>query len=365
MIGPMNTPKPHVPDPDAIAQPIGDPLGEILHLLKLTGTFYCQSRLTAPWGVAIPGFPGVLSFAVIIGGRCWLTIGEKEPFQVEKGDLVLMTSDAPVSFRSALDAELLTLEQLPIRKVTELYETLDYGGGGAETSIMYGLVRIDHAASGMLTALLPDVLKIDPWEEDAGSWLQGTLQFIAREARELRPGGETVITRLADVVVIEAIRRWLNNSPDADRGWLRAARDAQIGRAIIAIHRAPAADWTVESLASVAGMSRSAFSARFTSLVGTPAMQYLATWRMHLARERLLATTQPIGTIAADLGYQSEPSFNRAFKRVFDEPPGMVRKRQSAEALATPAAAPAPQLAELEAGPVGFKTPETMKQAAK
>jgi transcriptional regulator GlxA family with amidase domain len=210
---------------------------------------------------------------------------------------------------------------------------LPYGGGGAETGIMYGLIRIDHAASGMLMSLLPDVLKIDPWEEDAGSWLQATLQFIAREARELRPGGETVITRLADVVVIEAIRRWMNNAPEANRGWLKAARDPQIGRTIVAIHRAPAANWTVDSLAEVAGMSRSAFSARFTDLVEVPAIQYLATWRMHLARELLVVTVQPISQIAAQVGYQSEPSFNKAFKRVFDLPPGKIRKQHNQSEL--------------------------------
>ncbi|MBU2941767.1 AraC family transcriptional regulator [Shimia thalassica] len=318
--------QPHVPDPSLIAQPIGDPLGEILHLLKLTGTFYCQSRLTAPWGIAIPGFPEVMSFAVVIGGQAWLKVGEDAPFEVRKGDLVLMTNGAPISLYSDPNAKLKALEDLPIRKVTELYETVEFGGGGEACSMMYGLARLDHASSPMLMALLPDVLKIDPWEEDAGSWLQGTLQFIAREARELRPGGETVITRLADVVVIEAIRRWLIRSPDADRGWLKAARDPQIGRAIVAIHRDPAADWSVDALAQVAGMSRSAFSARFTNLVGTPAMQYLAEWRMNLARRSLRETTTPIATIAADLGYQSEPAFNRAFKRVFGIPPGQARK---------------------------------------
>ena len=135
-----------------------------------------------------------------------------------------------------------------------------------------------------------------------------------------------MITRLADIVVIEAIRRWINTSPEADRGWLKAARDHQIGRAIIAIHRTPAHDWTVECLAKIAGMSRSAFSARFTNLVGTPAMQYLTIWRMHLARAKLLETSQSIAAIADDLGYQSEPAFNRAFKRIFNEPPGQVRR---------------------------------------
>lgn len=317
---------PHVPDPALLAQPIGDPLGEILHLLKLTGTFYCQSRMTAPWGIAIPGFPDVMSFVVVIDGRAWLKVGEDAAFEVHKGDLVLMTHGAPVALYSDPGTRLMTLEDLPIRKVTELFETLDFGGGGAESRIMYGLARLDHASSPMLMALLPDVLKIDPWDEEAGSWLQGTLRFIAREARELRPGGETVITRLADVVVIEAIRRWLTRSPDADRGWLKAARDPQVGRAIVAIHRDPAADWSVERLARVAGQSRSAFAARFTGLVGTPAMQYLAEWRMNLAHQALRDTAQPIATIAADLGYQSEPAFNRAFKRVFGTTPGQARR---------------------------------------
>lgn len=114
--------------------------------------------------------------------------------------------------------------------------------------------------------------------------------------------------------------------PDAHRGWLKAARDPQIGRAIVAIHRDPAAGWSVEALAQVAGMSRSAFAARFTSLVGTPAMQYLTEWRMNLARRILRETALPIATIAADLGYQSEPAFNRAFKRVFDTTPGQARR---------------------------------------
>ncbi|MBB95198.1 MAG: AraC family transcriptional regulator [Rhodobacteraceae bacterium] len=318
--------QPHVPDPSRLAQPLGDPLGEILHLLKLTGTFYCQSRLSAPWGITIPGFPDVMSFGVVIAGRAWMRVGDDPAFEIQKGDLVLMTHDAPIHLFSDPGARLMQLEDLPIRKVTELFETVEYGGGGAECSIMYGLARLDHASSPMLMALLPDVLKIDPWEEESGSWMQGTLQFIAREARELRPGGETVITRLADVLVIEAIRRWLNGAPEANRGWLKAARDPQVGRAIVAIHRDPAAEWSVDTLARVAGMSRSAFAARFTGLVGTPAMQYLAEWRMNLARRRLRDTDQPVASIAADVGYQSEPAFNRAFKRVFGSTPGQARR---------------------------------------
>ena len=324
----MNPYESHSPDPSSLARPSSDPLGEILHLLKLTGTFYCQSRLSAPWGIEVPAFEDVMTFAVVTGGRCWLTIGNDDPLLVEQGNLVLLTGATKHSFRSAPDAATRTLDELPVRKITDVYETLDYGGGGETTTLMYGIVRIDHAASGMLMDLLPGVLKIDTWNEESGGWLQGTLQFIAREARALNPGGEAVLTRLADVLVIEAIQRWINTAPDANRGWLEGARDRQIGRAIVAIHRAPADDWTVDGLARVAGMSRSAFSARFTGLIGQPAMQYLTTWRMHLARDRLLQTSQSITTIAADLGYRSEPAFCRAFKRVFRQPPGQVRRQQ-------------------------------------
>ena len=191
---------------------------------------------------------------------------------------------------------------------------------------MYGVVRIDHAAGLFLMSQLPDLLRVDTWSEDAGSWLQATLQFIAQEARDLRPGGETVITRLADVVVIEAVRRWIATAPDANSGWLKAARDPQIGRAITAIHRAPATDWTVTRLAAVAGMSRSSFCARFTDLIGVPAKHYVTLWRMHLARAELQETSKPLAQISSESGYQSEPAFCRTYKRVFGETPGAVRR---------------------------------------
>ena len=319
----------HIPDPSLVAQSFGDPLGEILHLLKLTGTFYCQSELSAPWGFNIPELEGVMAFLVVTDGQCLLEVVGEEPLLVENGNLVLLTCGTKHRLRSDLNATSEDLASLPVRKITDAYETLQYGGGGDLTRAMYGIVRFDHAAGQRLMDLLPNVLKIDKWSEHSSDWLQSTLQFISREARELRPGGETVITRLADVVVIEAIRNWINTAPEANKGWLKGIRDNQIGRAIMAIHRTPAHDWSVETLAKTAGMSRSAFSARFTDLVGQSAIQYLTTWRMQLARTRLLETSQSLSTIADSLGYQSEPAFSRAFKRVFDVSPGRIRQQQS------------------------------------
>ncbi len=194
-------------------------------------------------------------------------------------------------------------------------------------------VRFDHVAAHRLIELLPRVLHVETWDQEGGS-LQNTVRFISREAKEMRPGGETVITRLADILVIQAIRSWIDSVPEADRGWLAALRDEQLGRALTSIHREPEREWTVASLAKEAGMSRSGFSARFTYLVGESAMHYLTQWRMHLARAHLREKSEPLSVLAGRLGYQSEAAFCRAFKRMFGVPPGSVRHNDAPSPLA-------------------------------
>ncbi len=159
-------------------------------------------------------------------------------------------------------------------------------------------------------------------------WIQSTLRAMAAEASELRPGGETVITRLADILVIHVIRSWIAQDPAAQTGWLGALQDKQIGRVISRIHREPERAWSLESLASDAAMSRSAFAARFTELVGEPAMHYVTRWRMHLALTWLQEDNMPVGDLSRRLGYESEAAFNRAFKRHIGLPPGAARRNK-------------------------------------
>jgi len=306
-----------------------DPLGETLHLLRLTGTFYCRSELTAPWGVDLPAFDGCMMFHIVTAGRCWLEVEGEEPRLLQQGSLALVPHGAGHCIRSSPSVDAEPLFDIPVERVSERYEIMRYGGAGELTHLTCGVVRFDHVAGQQLIKLLPRVLQIDTWDSDEGDWLQSTLRFIAREARELRPGGETVITHLADILIIQAIRSWIDSSSDADLGWLAALRDAQVGKALAAIHRAPEKDWSVASLAKEVGMSRSGFSARFTSLVGESAMRYLAQWRMQLARVQLQETTDSLSVLADRLGYQSEAAFSRAFKRIFGVSPGSVRQTAS------------------------------------
>jgi AraC-like DNA-binding protein len=157
--------------------------------------------------------------------------------------------------------------------------------------------------------------------------LQDTLRLMALEVDEMRPGGEAVLTRLADVLVIQAIRTWLETDDAARTGWLGALADRHVGRALALIHRDPARDWTVASLAAELALSRSSFAARFTELVGEPVMAYVTRWRMHVALDRLQSGDTTVAQLAGTLGYRSEAAFSRAFKRVVGTSPGKVRQR--------------------------------------
>lgn len=315
----MSTPDPNIPE-------ISDPLAETLHMLRLTGTLYCRGELTAPWAIAIPRIEGVMIFIVVTSGACWLKLEGHEPRLLQQGSLALIPHSTPHVISSAEGMEGAPLFELPVEKVSERYEIMRHGGGGDLTRTMYGVVCFDDVAAEHLLKFLPQIIMIDAWDDQTGGWLQSTLRFIANEAASLKPGGETVITRLSDVVVIQAIRSWLETASFSDSGWIAALRDPQIGRSLALMHRSPGVDWSVEQLALRAGMSRSAFAARFAELVGQTPLKYLTEWRMRIARNRLIETTQGLAAISSDLGYQSEAAFCRAFKRVFGQSPGSVRR---------------------------------------
>lgn len=306
--------------------PPSDPLGEALHFLRMSGTFYCRSEFTAPWGLALTPFRDCLMFHVVTAGRGWLEVEGAEPQRLEPGDLVLVPHGEGHRLVHEPGGASQNLFDLDRERVGERYEILRHGGGGVPTTMICGAVAFDHPAARHLVALLPKIIRIEAWTSPQMEWLQSTLRFIAAEAREMRPGGEAVITRLSDILVIQAIRSWIAQDPAGQRGWLGALQDRQIGRALAVVHRDPARAWSVSSLAAEAVMSRSAFAARFTELVGEPAMRYVARWRMHAALRSLKEDGVRLGELAGRLGYRSEAAFSRAFKRFMGVSPGAVRR---------------------------------------
>jgi AraC-like DNA-binding protein len=311
-----------------------DPLGEALHVLRMTGTFYSRCEFSAPWGLVLPPFPDSLMFHVVTAGRCWLEVEGEEPRLLEPGDLALVPHGEGHRLASEPGLPGRGLFDMSSELLSERYEIIRDGGGGAPVRLLCGTVRFDHPAAGQLVDLLPRVIVADSLDGLQVEWMQSTLRMIVAEARELRPGGEAVITRLADVLVIQAIRSWIERDATARTGWLAALRDPQVGRALTLIHRDPARDWTVAALADAVAMSRSAFSARFTQLAGEPPMHYVTRWRMQVARTALRDGNATLAELALQLGYGSEAAFSRAFKRLVGKSPGAVRlERRSRDGL--------------------------------
>jgi AraC-like DNA-binding protein len=313
-----------------------DPLGEALHLVRMNGAFYCRSELTAPWGLTLPPMPAYMWFHVVTAGGVWLETDEADATFLRPGDFALVSHGQGHRLRSEPGAAAPDILELERELLSDRYEILRHGEGGEPTTLICGAVRFDHQAARNLVEILPATIHIEA--SSSTDWMQSALRLMAVEAEELRAGGEAVITRLADILVVQAIRAWIETDPAARTGWLGALQDRQIGRALSLIHRDPAQAWTVASLADEVAMSRSAFAARFTDLVGEPAMRYVARWRMHLALSALREEGATAAELADRLSYRSEAAFNRAFKRIIGVSPGAIKREGEPSPEPIPAA---------------------------
>lgn len=322
-----------------------DPLGQALQFLRMSGVVYCCSEFTAPWGLALPPMPDCLMFHAVTSGRCWLHgLDGEAPRELERGDFALLPHGTGHVLSSSPDDPGTPLFDLEREQLSESFEVLRHGGGGRAMSTICGAVRFDDPAARLLLAALPALVLV-PAAQSAGSeWFQPLLGLMAAEARQPRAGSEAVITRVADILVVQAVRSWMDTQPGAGEGaaartgWLHALRDRQIGRAIVLMHRSPQQPWTLASLGAEVGLSRSAFASRFSALVGLPPLEYLTQWRMRVAQARLRERDEGLATLAARVGYQSEAAFSRAFKRVTGMTPGSLQ-RDTTPAAGWPAAA--------------------------
>jgi len=304
-----------------------DAVGEALHVLRMSGTFYCRSELRVPWGLSLPGTPGCLWFHVVTSGTATIEVGD-EVVTLSPSDVVLLPRGEGHVLRSADTGSVSSAPNvltLPHTWHGDRYASISYGGDGAPTTMICGAVRFEHPMAERLVALMPDILHVPVSPLTAR--LHDTLRLIALEVDETRPGGEAVITRLADVLVVQMLRAWLAHDPSARTGWLGALADPDIGRALALVHGEPARDWTVAGLAHELALSRSTFAARFTALVGEPVMAYVTRWRMLVAHDRLRAGDTTVAAVAGAMGYRSEAAFSRAFRRVVGTSPGSVRPR--------------------------------------
>jgi AraC-like DNA-binding protein len=318
-----------------------DALSDVLRAVRLTGAVFFEVHGSEPWvaetppgesivGTIFPGSQHLIPYHVVTRGACWGWALDESPIHLSAGDIIVfphgdahVMSSAP-GMRGNRDIGLYHPPkegQLPFR--------ISMGNGPAgSVHIVCGYLGCDSRPFNPLLTALPRVIRVSDPE---GGAIGAFVEFALAESREQRIGGECVLGRLSELMFVAVVRRYLETMPPDRRGWLAGLRDPIIGRALTALHRSPADDWSLESLAREVGLSRSALAERFTQFVGQPAMQYLTNWRMQLAANHLLSSGDSVATIAELAGYESEAAFSRAFKKVVGTPPSEWRKQRSSE----------------------------------
>jgi len=317
-----------------------DALSDLLQAVKLNGALFLDARFTAPWCIEshsghqshamFRGLDHIVFFHIIIQGRCKARLSAgRDTVDLSAGDLILMAQDDTHMLGS--DLQLAPVDIDPLVRPAPLGGMLsvDHGGGGEETRLMCGYLSCDRRLVRPLLDTLPRMVRVPLGDGPGAAWVMSLARRGAQENAALGPGSGTLLAKLAELLFVEAMRRYIESLPERQTGWLAGLRDRYVGRALALMHEGPAHDWGADELAERVGLSRSALAQRFANLIGQPPMQYLTRWRLTLAAAALRSSDRAIARVAEESGYDSESAFNRAFKREFGAPPAAWRRRRA------------------------------------
>lgn len=305
-----------------------DVLADVLSTLHLRSSIYCQSEINkSDWALQFEPMR-CAAFHIVSKGTCWITfIGQPESLHLHEGDLVFLPCGQSHRLADSAGARVCATIQLDDSNQQSCL-LMKWGEEQTGTTLVCGTFDFDAGDGQGIFSLLPEVIVFRA-SNHKRLGLAHTIQALVDEANAQRPGRETLLTRLADMLLVMVLRGWLAEPGNRTQGWLGALGDPQIAIALSYMHDAPEVAWTVEQLAIQAAMSRSAFAARFTSLVGEPPLRYLTRWRMQLAAQLLSQSRLTVAAVAAQVGYQSETAFSNAFQRVRGMSPGQARRIRS------------------------------------
>jgi len=314
-----------------------DALSEALNSVRMTGAIFYRAECTSPWGFAIPplreyahllapGTERVVSYHLMTEGDAVARFGDGHEVPITAGDVLIVPHGDPHVILNGRAPRIIDADGTLDRYLAGDLSTLQIGGGGEVTRFVCGFFGCERHADRLFLSGLPMVIKTNLRDDVAGQWLEHSMCHLVTEADGGRPGRSALLSKMAEALFIEALRRYMEQLPAEQTGWLAAARDKIVGAAIAAIHRTPDRQWTLESLAKEAATSRSVLTERFASFLGEPPLAYLAMWRMQLAARRLQTSRDTVLQVALEVGYESETAFIRAFKREFGLPPAKYRR---------------------------------------
>ena len=327
-----------------------DILAETLRSIRLTGSVFLNARFSKPFGIVSPdkfdpttplaNLRHVSVFHLIASGSCTIEIQSGERHVVSAGDILLLPFAVAHKLWNGDDHKMVPAPDLMQPGPLEGLWTLDHGGGGETTRMVCGYVESSEFLHAPVFRSLPPLLVDHTGDDKVSALINTTVREILLLADAATPGTEMLLGRLMELLFVEVVRRYAARLPATAKGWFAACNDPIVGRALRAVHRDASRRWTVSDLAREAGASRSVLSERFAHLIGQPPIEYLANWRMQLAAERLRNSTDSLAGIAAEVGYESEAAFNRAFKRITGLSPGRWREVEAAARAADAPLAP-------------------------
>lgn len=303
----------------------------------MRGSVYFQTQFTPPWGVRVPEYKKVARFHMAMRGECWVRIdGVPDAIHMSAGDLVAIPHGRAHVLSDTPDRDAVLVDEVVRRSGYAGSGALVYGGSrlGPTTQLFCGHFEFDDSLMHPALAALPRYIHIPNTETMNAEWLDAVMRFVTAEVLGAKAGADAIVHRLTEIIFIQVVRAFAAKAGDA-AGTLAGVLDPQLSRALAAVHRAPEKPWTVEAMASEAGMSRTQFAGRFRKLIGMTPLDYVTHWRMQLARRHLAETTRPLIEIAETVGYRSESSFAHAFKRHLGAAPGQLRRGSSYPAVSS------------------------------
>ena len=313
-----------------------DALSLLLRAVKLSGAMFYVAECTKPWRVRAPAgrqlgryvapdASHVIEFHLATRGSGYVRVGDEQT-EFSAGDLFMIPHGDAHEMGNGVGAELTDASGNIAALLSGGLTYTRFGGGGEAARLVCGYLACEAAFIQPVLAGLPRVVRVHLRNDPAGEWLENSIVHAVERASAAAPGSDVILARLAEVLFAEALQRYVSQLPPGRSGWLAGAGDATVGRSLAALHRRPAHPWTLDELAQEAGVSRSVLTERFARYLGQSPMAYLADWRLELAAEALRTTSRSVLAIAAEVGYESEAAFNRAFKRRFDKPPAQYRR---------------------------------------
>jgi AraC-like DNA-binding protein len=320
-----------------------DVLSDVLKAVRLTGAIFFERHLQAPWvgesppsaaiaSMVMPEAEHVISFHAILSGSCWAALAGNPASDVRfnAGDIVIYPmGDANVLSSAPGMRGVPDLDQYcrPRGRPLPIVTRLD-NDGSAYCHLVCGYFGCDARPFNPLLEALPRMLH-SQMSAAGQSWLTNMLRLAAEEAERGSAGSESLLAKLAELMFVEVVRKYIVQLPEDSKGWLSGLKHRQIGHALRLIHADPARPWTLAELAHEVGLSRSVFAERFAHYVGVAPMHYVGRWRMQLAVRRLKIPGISVAQAGAEVGYESEAAFNRAFKKYVGVTPGSWRRGQS------------------------------------